>query len=130
VGKCVVDPRGGGIVGIGEIYAGRQRGRGDVAVGAQPTHGAVVGALGEGVWGPAQAVLGERGRAGARALQRAAGGGAFAGQRGNEHPGLNRAIRVPHNRAQVEIVQSSTVMMLPLVCTIRAATRWARARLR
>ena len=42
-------------------------------------------------------------------------------------PGLNRAILLPHNRAQVEIVQSSTVMVLPWVATIRAATSRARA---
>jgi hypothetical protein len=59
VGKCVVDARGGRIVGIGEIYAGRQHGRGDVAVDAQPARGAVVGALGQwfGHPGPAEAVL-------------------------------------------------------------------------
>jgi hypothetical protein len=28
-------------------------------------------------------------------------------------PGLNNAIRLPHNRAQVDIEQSSTVMVLP-----------------
>jgi hypothetical protein len=44
-------------------------------------------------------------------------------------PGLNRAIRLPHSRAQVEIEQSSTVMVLPWLATIRAATSWARASL-
>ena len=37
-------------------------------------------------------------------------------------PGLNSAILLPHNLAQVEIEQSSTVMVLPWVATIRAAT--------
>jgi hypothetical protein len=41
-------------------------------------------------------------------------------------PGLNSAIRLPHSRAQVEIEQSSTVMVLPWVATIRAATSRAR----
>jgi hypothetical protein len=44
-------------------------------------------------------------------------------------PGLNTAIRLPHNRAQVEIVQSSMVMVLPWRATIRAAMSRARARL-
>jgi hypothetical protein len=44
-------------------------------------------------------------------------------------PGLNRAIRLPHHLAQVEIEQSSTVMVLPWVATMRAATSRARARL-
>jgi hypothetical protein len=44
-------------------------------------------------------------------------------------PGLNRAILLPHRRAQVEIEQSSTVMVLPWVATMRAATSPARARL-
>ena len=42
-------------------------------------------------------------------------------------PGLNRAIRVPHNLAHVEIRQSSTVITLPWATTIRAAICWARA---
>jgi hypothetical protein len=42
-------------------------------------------------------------------------------------PGLNNAIRLPHNRAQVEIRQSSTVILLPWVATIRAETSRARA---
>jgi hypothetical protein len=36
-------------------------------------------------------------------------------------PGLNKAIRLPHNLAQVDIEQSSTVIVLPWVATIRAA---------
>jgi hypothetical protein len=42
-------------------------------------------------------------------------------------PGLNRAIFFPHNLAQVEIEQSSTVIELPWVATTRAATSRARA---
>jgi hypothetical protein len=42
-------------------------------------------------------------------------------------PGLNTAILLPHRRAQVEIEQSSTVMVLPWLATIRAATSRARA---
>jgi hypothetical protein len=42
-------------------------------------------------------------------------------------PGLNNAMRLPHNRAQVEIEQSSTVITAPWVATIRAATSRARA---
>ena len=34
-------------------------------------------------------------------------------------PGLNRAIRLPHNRAHVLMLVSSTVMVLPWVATIR-----------
>jgi hypothetical protein len=36
-------------------------------------------------------------------------------------PGLNSAIRLPHNLAQVEMLASSTVMVLPWAATIRAA---------
>jgi hypothetical protein len=42
-------------------------------------------------------------------------------------PGLNSAIRLPHNLAQVEILASSTVRVLPWAATIRAAVSWARA---
>jgi hypothetical protein len=42
-------------------------------------------------------------------------------------PGLNRAILLPHNRAHVLMVQSSTVMVLPWVATIRPAMSRARA---
>jgi hypothetical protein len=44
-------------------------------------------------------------------------------------PGLNRAILLPHNRAHVEILQSSTVRVLPWMATIRAAISRARASL-
>jgi hypothetical protein len=42
-------------------------------------------------------------------------------------PGLNNAILLPHNRAQVEMRQSSTVMVLPWAATIAAQTSLARA---
>jgi hypothetical protein len=80
VGKSVVDPRSARIVGVGEGHAGRQGGGDYVTVTVQPAVWAVMGALGEGFRHPrpAEAMLGQRGGAGARARQHAAGGFAFA----------------------------------------------------
>ncbi|MDT5282958.1 MAG: hypothetical protein QOJ20_4153 [Mycobacterium sp.] len=41
-------------------------------------------------------------------------------------PGLNKLIRLPHNRAQLEILPCSTVMVLPWTATILAAVSRAR----
>jgi hypothetical protein len=41
-------------------------------------------------------------------------------------PGLNNAILLPHNLAQVEIEQSSTVMVLPWVAPHRRGPPSAR----
>lgn len=53
----------------------------------------------------------ERGGLGARTLKHATGDSAFAAKHASEHPGLNKAIRLPHNRAEVVTVQLSKVVV-------------------
>jgi hypothetical protein len=129
VGKVEVDPRGAWIIRISDVNAGCQDGRGDVAVGVQAALRAVVSALGEslGDTRPAQAVLAERGGVVPARWSRPPVASHSCLSAVTSMPGLNRAIRLPHNRAQVEIRQSSTVITLPCAATIRAATSRARA---
>jgi hypothetical protein len=93
VGKVEVDPRGPWIIRISDINAGRQHGRGDVAVGVEAAMRAVVSALGEslGDTRPAQAVLAERGGVGAGAMEPPSGGFAFAFERGHQHAGTEQS---------------------------------------
>jgi hypothetical protein len=129
VGKSVINARRARIIRVGELDAGRQGGGDDVTVTAQPAVRALMGALGQGFGHPrpTQAMLGQRGGSGAGAKQPAAGGFAFVFEAATSMPGLNSAIRLPHNLAQVAIEQSSTVIELPWVATIRPATWRARA---
>jgi len=84
VGKVEVDPRGAWIIRISDVNAGRQHGRGDVAVGVQAAVRAVVHTLGQRFRDalPAQAVLADRGGVGAGAMEPPSGGFAFVFERG------------------------------------------------
>jgi hypothetical protein len=129
VGKFEVDARGARIIGIGELHAGRQHRGGDIAVGAQPAVRAVVRRWARvlGTRTPhRQCWLSAVDRVPARFSRPpvAAHSRAIAV---TSMPGLNTAIRLPHLRAQLEIRQSSTVMVLPWAATIRTATCRARA---
>jgi hypothetical protein len=88
VGKSVVDPRAARIIGIGELDAGRQRGRDDVTVSARPALWAVLDTLGQGLSDtrPAQAMLAHGGASGAGPIQAPAGVGALTSCRFSTRP--------------------------------------------